>query len=116
MIKYRLKINDSNTEFLLSTFSFLKQQFNDLQIKAGNSQIYSSITEFNQGAINENSLNLKYHINSVYRFAYFHVKNICSDMNILADDVCSQLTYALVTVRIGYCDSLLYGLSDQSLI
>ena len=39
MIKHKLKINDSKTEFMVLTSSFLKQQFNDLQIKVGNSQI-----------------------------------------------------------------------------
>ena len=33
----------------------------------------------------------------------------------LTDNACSQLIHALVTVRIDYCNSLLYGLPDCSL-
>ena len=33
----------------------------------------------------------------------------------LSDDACSQLIHALVTVRIDYCNSLLYGLPEYSL-
>ena len=33
----------------------------------------------------------------------------------LSDDTCSQLIHALVTVRIDYCNSLLYGLPEYSL-
>ena len=33
----------------------------------------------------------------------------------LTDNACSQLSHALVTVRIDYCNSLLYGLPDCSL-
>ena len=35
--------------------------------------------------------------------------------NMLTDNACSQLIHALVTVRIDYCNSLLYGLPDCSL-
>ena len=33
----------------------------------------------------------------------------------ITDNACSQLIHALVTVRIYYCNSLLYGLPDCSL-
>ena len=57
MIKHKLKINDSKTEFMVLTPSFLKQQFNDLQIKVGNSQIEPSPTARNLGVIFDNHLN-----------------------------------------------------------
>ena len=115
MIKHKLKINDSKTEFMVLTSSFLKQQFNDLQIKVGNSQIEPSPTARNLGVIFDSHLNLESHINSVCRSAYFHLRNIRTIRNMLTDDACSQLIHALVTVRIDYCNSLLYGLPDQSL-
>ena len=43
MIKNKLKINDSNTEFLVLSSLFFKQQFNDLQINVGNTQINPSL-------------------------------------------------------------------------
>ena len=39
MIKNKVKINDSKTEFVVFTSSFFKQQFKDLQINVGNTQI-----------------------------------------------------------------------------
>ena len=39
MITNKLKINDSKTEFLVLTSSFSNQQFNNLQINVGNTQI-----------------------------------------------------------------------------
>ena len=35
--------------------------------------------------------------------------------NMLTDDACSQLIHSLVTVRIDYCNSLLYGMPDSTL-
>ena len=115
MIKNKLKINDSKTEFLVLSSSFFKQQFNDLQINVGNTEINPSLSVRNLGVIFDSHLNLESHINSVCRSAYFHLRNIRSIRNILTDNACSQLIHALVTVRIDYCNSLLYGLPDCSL-
>ena len=41
MIQNKLKINDSKTEVLVLTSSFLKQHFNELNISVGNIRIYS---------------------------------------------------------------------------
>ena len=43
MIENKLKINDSKTEFLVLTSSFLKQHFNALNISVGTSRIAPSI-------------------------------------------------------------------------
>ena len=115
MIKNKLKINDSKTEFLVLSSSFLKQQFNDLQINVGNTEINPSLSARNLGVIFDSHLNLESHINSVCRSAYFHLRNIRSIRNMLTDNACSQLIHALVTVGIDYCNSLLYGLPDCSL-
>ena len=115
MIKNKLKINDSKTEFLVLRSSFFKQQFNDLQINVGNTEINPSLSARNLGVIFDSHLNLESHIKSVCRSAYFHLRNIRNIRNMLTDNACSQLIHALVTVRIDYCNSLLYGLPDCSL-
>ena len=82
------------------TYSFLKQQFNNLQIKVGNSQIYPSTTARNLCVIFDSHLNVESHINSVCRSAYFHLRDLRSVRNMLTDVTCSQLIHSLVTVRI----------------
>ena len=88
------------------------QQFNDLQINVGSTEINPSLSARNLGVIFDSHLNLESHINTVCRSAYFHLRNIRSVRNMLTDNVCSQLFHTLVTVRIDYCNSLLYGLLD----
>ena len=111
----KLKINDSKTKFLVLTSSFFKHQFKDLQINVGNTEINPSFSARSLGVIFDSHLNLESHINFVCRSAYFHLRNIGSIRNMLTDNACSQLIYAFVTVRIDYCNSLLYGLPDCSL-
>ena len=112
MIQNKLKINDSKTEFLVLTSSFLKQHFNDLNISVGNSRIAPSISARNLGVIFDNHMSLDKQINSICKSAFFHLRNIGSIRNMLTDDACSQLIHSLVTVRIDYCNSLLYGMPD----
>ena len=115
VIKNKLKINDSKTEILVLTSSFLSNNFNDLQINVGNTQIKPTASSRNLGVIFDRHLNLESHINNVCRSAYFQIRNIGSVRNMLSDDACSQLIHALVTVRIDYCSSLLNDLPEYSL-
>ena len=115
MIQNKLKINDSKTEFLVLTSSFLKQHFNDLNISVGNSRIAPSLSARNLSVIFDNHMSLDKQINSICKSAFFHLKNISSIRNMLTDDACSQLIHSLVTVRTDYCNSLLYGMPDSTL-
>ena len=64
------------------TSSFFKQQFNDLQINVGNTEINSSLSARNLGVIFDSHLNLESHIIYVCRSTYFYLRNISSIRNI----------------------------------
>ena len=50
---------------------------------------------------------------SVCKSTYFHLRNIGGIRNILSNDACASLIHSLVTVRLYYCNSILYGLPDD---
>ena len=79
------------------------------------SNIVSSNSARNLGEIFDKCMKLDYHISSVCKSTYFHLCNIGSICSILSNDVCAQLNHSLVTVRLDYCTSILYGLPDNSL-
>ena len=110
MIRNKLKINDSRTEFKKITSSFLKQSFNDLNIMVGNSNIVSSNSARNLGVVFDKCIKF-----DVCKSTYFYLRNIGDIRNILSNDACAQLIHCLVTVRLDYCNSILYGLPDNSL-
>ena len=56
-----------------------------------------------------------YHISSVCKSTYFHLHNIDGIRSIISSDACAQLIHSLVTVRLDYCNYILYGLPDNSL-
>ena len=51
----------------------------------------------------------------VRKSTYFHLRNIGGICSILSNDSCAQLIHSLVTVRLDYCNSIMYGLPDNSL-
>ena len=81
----------------------------------GDSNIVSSNSARNLWVIFDKCIKLDYHISSVYKSTYFHLRNIGGIRSILSNDACAQLIHSLVTVRLDYCNSILYGLSDNSL-
>ena len=116
MIRNKLKINYSKTEFLIITSSFLKQSFKDLNIMVGDSNIVSFNSTRNLWVIFDKCIKLDYHIKSVCKSTYFHLRNIGGICNILSNDACAQFIHALVTVRLDYCTYIiLYGLPGNSL-
>ena len=114
MISNQLMINESKTEFLNNYCIVLKKSFDDLNIMVGDSNIVSSNSARNLGVIFDKCMKLDYHI-SVCKSTYFHLRNIGSIRNILSNNACAQLIHSLVTVRLDYCNSILYGLPDNSL-
>ena len=81
----------------------------------GDSNIVSSNSARNLGMIFDKCMKLDYHISSVCKSTYFHLRNIGNICSILYNDACAQLIRSLVTVRLDYCNFILYGLHDNSL-
>ena len=114
MITNRLKINDSKTEFLIIRSPFSKvASLQDFTISVGGSSICCSETARNLGVIFDSAMNLESHIAHVCKIAYMNLRNIRTIRNVLTDQSASQLIHALISSRIDYCNSILYGMSDS---
>ena len=77
--------------------------------------IVSSNSARNLGVIFDTCMKLDYHTKSVCKSTYFHLRNIGGIRSILPNDACAQLIHSLVTVHQNYCNSIVYGLPDNSL-
>jgi len=55
------------------------------------------------------------HVTSIYRAAYYHLKNVHCLKAFLTQDALVTVIYAFVTSRIDFCNSLLYGISDYNI-
>ena len=76
MIKNKLKINDSKTEFIVFRSPQAKQDFSSLSISVGDSIILQSSKVRDLGVIFDQSLSFDGYISGVCRSTHFHLRNI----------------------------------------
>ena len=114
MICNKLKINDDKTEFLVISSS--RSSFNfDKQLTIGNSKITPCSSCRNLGVMFDKHAKMDSQINNICRSTHFHLRNIGTIRHVLNEPATAQLVHSLVTSRLDYCNSLLYGLPDTQL-
>ena len=111
MITNKLKINDEKTEFLMISSSRSRVQLTE-SLRIGNTVVASTPFCRNLGVMFDNHSTMTKHVSSVCRSAHFHLRNISKIRPLLTDDATAQLIHALITSRLDYCNSLLYGIPD----
>jgi len=111
MVQNKLKINDDKTEFLILSSPRTSVDRNT-NLTIGTSEITQSKSCRNLGVMFDSHIKMDVHINSVCRSTHFHLRNIGAIRHHLTDSAAAQLVHALVTSRLDYCNSLLYGLPD----
>jgi len=115
MIKNKLKINDSKTEFIVFRSPQAKQDLSGLSVSVGDSVIQQSSKVRDLGVIFDQFLSFDDHISMVCRSTHFHMRNIGRVRHLLSYDATAQLIHALISMRLDYCNSLLYNLPKSSI-
>ena len=115
MIKNKLKINDSKTEFIIFRSPLLKTDLSGVSIRVGDSQISSSSKVRDLGVIFDDCLSLDAHISNSCRSTHFHLRIIGRIRNLLTFNATAQLVHALITTPLDFCNSILYNLPNNKI-
>ena len=115
MIKNKLKINDSKTEFIVYISPQAKQDLSSLSVYVGDTIIHQSSKVRDQGVIFDQFLSFDDYISSVCRSTHFHLRNIGRIRHLLSHHATAQLIHALISTRLDYCNSVLYNLPRSSI-
>ena len=110
-----LRLNDDKTEVVFIARKSLVSKVGTVSVEIGDSVINSTTQARNIGLIMDNVLNLKAHINSICKGAWYHLRNISTIKQYLNKETCEKLIHAFVTAKLDFLNSLLHGLPDVDL-
>ena len=91
------------------------QNFSDLSISVGDSQVFRSSKVRDLGVVLDQYLIFPDHISGICRSDHFHLRSIGRIRNILTFDVTAQPIHALMTTRLDFCNSILYNLPNNKI-
>ena len=104
MIKNKLKINDSKTEFIIFRCPLLKQNLSDLSVSVGDMQVSPSSKVEDLVVVFDQYLTFHDHICGICKSTHFHLRGIGRIRNLLTFDDTAQLIHVLITSRLDFCN------------
>ena len=114
MVANKLKLNGDKTEILVVSAAH-RPSPSVGKINISGFDISPTSSARNIGVIFDDKLSLEDHITSICRSCFFHIHNIWKIRKHLSQKSCEILVHALVSSRLDFCNSLLYGLPKTSL-
>ena len=105
-----LKLNDDKTELLVITSRDLSC---DISLNVGGCDIFpGKEPPRNLGVIFDSSCSLNHHVNKLCKSLNYSIFNIGKIRKYLDKSTAGVLVNSLVTSKLDYCNSLLYGIKD----
>ena len=109
-----LKLNDSKTELMLVTSKRSKHLHNlPTSITIGNAQIPFKQSVKNLSFTLDCHLTMNAHVSNIARTCYFELRRLASIRRFLTSTATATLVSAFVLSRIDYCNSLLFGFTND---
>ncbi len=116
MFKNKLKLNPDKTEFLVIGNTCHRSKFHGkFPISILNNSISPSKTAKNLGVTLDQDFNFTCHVNQTIRTCNYHIREIRRIRHLLDMDSAISIANALVSSRLDYCNSLLYGLPKKQI-
>ena len=108
MLLNRLKLNKDKTELLvISSLHLARPTLSHIQVC--DERVLTSSKASNIGVLFDESLSMAPQVTAICKSAFYHLRKISLIRKYLTVDAAQLLVHALVTSKLDYCNSLLYG-------
>ena len=115
MKRNNLKLNDNKTEFVVLGSQHQLSSIGERQLTIGSDSITATISARNNGAVFDETMEMKGQVNQITRSCYAHIRAFSHIRKYLTKDATERLVNAFVTSRLDNNNSLLYGIPDYLL-
>ena len=113
----KLMFNDSKAEFQVIVPRNYLAKFSDLSasLRVGNASVFSSKKVRDLGVMFDSEMTMASHVGNIVCSMYMQMKSIGRIRHHLDQATCAKVVMALVTSRLDYANSALYGITDSLL-
>ena len=115
MFTFKLKINDSKTEFMIIG---TRQQLSKVQIdsiRVGDDDIVPVTSVRNLGVIFDKNSSMNDHVSKLCKIGYYQLYSIRQIRSYLTEENTRLLVQAFIFSHLDYCNSLLFGITKYQL-
>ena len=112
----KLMLNPSKTEVMLSGTKVRLRQIDAVSLPIEDSVIHFQSSVKYLGITIDQTLSMNHHISNVCRSTFLAMKRISTIRPFLSAHSAATLVHSMVTSRLDYCNSILYGLPSEQLI
>ena len=116
MLVNKLKLNPDKTEFLLIGHKKQREKYLAMfPVTLMDVETNPARSARNLGVIFDHDFNFRLHISQVCRSCFYHIRDFRRIRRYLSLENAKMLAHAMVTSRLDYCNSLLYGIADKDI-
>ena len=114
MTKNMVKLNDDKTKFLVLTGP--RRDCSDFPcLSIENESIVNSESVTLLGVELDDKLTLKSHVRNVAKSCFFKLHNMRKIRKCITEDAAKIMVHSMITLRLDYCNAILYGLPNCDL-
>ena len=116
MVGIKLKLNPEKTEFIIIGQKAIRESLApNFPVPLLQNNISPSVEVKNLGVIFDSDNSFDNHVAKICRACYYHLRDLRRIRKFLSDETAILLANAMVSSRLDYCNSLLYGVSKSNI-